>query len=180
MVRAAMAAVLFALVIGSAVAGSDAPRSVDNVRLVDLDGRVWDAERLRGRVTLIDFWATWCAPCLTELPYLKEARRRFNGDGFEILGVSFDFGDRRTFVSWLNRQSVDWPQVFDGRGFRTPAARQFGVTAVPASFLVDAKGRIVARNLRGERLLAAIEAVVRQRVTSTSSFDAARVPIVTR
>jgi thiol-disulfide isomerase/thioredoxin len=144
----------------SASAQSAADDAVRRLRLIDLDGREWTAERLRGRVTLVDFWATWCAPCLKELPYIKQARARYSREEFEVLGVSFDATDRRTFVSWLNRQRVTWPQVFDGRGRRGDAAREFRVTAVPTSFLVDPSGRIVARNLRGQRLLAAIEAHV--------------------
>jgi thiol-disulfide isomerase/thioredoxin len=131
--------------------------AIELLRFEDLDGEVWDAERLRDRVTLIDFWATWCAPCLAELPHLKRARAQYSREDFEILGVSFDVSDRRSFVSWLNRHAVRWPQVFDGRGRMSPAARHFRVDAVPASWLVGPDGRIVARNLRGERLLAAID-----------------------
>jgi thiol-disulfide isomerase/thioredoxin len=134
--------------------------SLDQLRLRDTDGRVWTADDLRGRVTLIDVWATWCAPCLTELPYLKRARARYGREDFEILGVSFDVSDRRTFVSWLNRHRVDWPQVFDGRGRQGPAARQLRAVAVPTSYLIDRQGRVVGANLRGERLLAAIDVAV--------------------
>jgi thiol-disulfide isomerase/thioredoxin len=138
-------------------AGERTASAIETMRLVDLDGREWTAARLRGRVTLIDFWATWCAPCLTELPYVKQARARYGRHEFEVLGVSFDVSDRRTLVSWLNRHAVEWPQVFDGRGRTGPAARHFGVSAVPTSFLIGADGALVAMNLRGERLLAAID-----------------------
>ena len=134
-----------------------ASKAVETMRVVDLNGSTWTADALRGRVTLIDFWATWCAPCLTELPVLKEARRRYSRDEFEVLGISFDVSDRRTLISWMNRQGVTWPQVFDGRGRTGPVPRHFAVAAVPTSFLVDADARVVAMNLRGARLLAAIE-----------------------
>ena len=157
--RAAGAALL-ALALAAGHAGAGQGRSLEGMHLVDLDGVTWTADRLRGRVTLIDFWATWCAPCLTELPYLKRARARYDRRQFEVLGVSFDVSDRRTLISWLNRHGVTWPQIFDGRGRTGPGARQFGVTAVPTSFLVNGNGEVVAINLRGERLLAAIDAEV--------------------
>ena len=137
-------------------------QALTSMRAVDLEGTTWTAEQLRGRVTLIDFWATWCAPCLTELPYLKQARANYSRDEFEVLGVSFDVSDRRTLQSWLNRQGVMWPQVFDGRGRRGPLARHFGVSAVPTSLLVDGDGKLAGINLRGKRLLTAIDAEVRE------------------
>jgi thiol-disulfide isomerase/thioredoxin len=164
--RAAVLVLAIGAAAGSTGQAADRATAVHTMRLVDLDGRVWNHDRLRGRVTLIDFWATWCAPCLTELPYLKRARARYSAQEFEILGVSFDVSDRRTLVSWMNRHGVVWPQVFDGRGRSGPAARHFGVAAVPTSFLVDGDARIVASNLRGERLLAAIDAQVNELRTS--------------
>lgn len=134
---------------------------IQALELQDMAGRTWTAESLRGRVTLIDVWATWCAPCLSELPYLKRARAAYSRETFEIIGVSIDVSDRRRFVSWINRHGVTWPQVFDGRGRNGPAARQLGVIGVPTSFLMDRNGRVVAMNLRGERLLAAIDALIR-------------------
>jgi thiol-disulfide isomerase/thioredoxin len=137
---------------------ADAVRALD---VTDLDGTHWRPSRLRGRVTLIDFWATWCAPCLTDLPLLKQTRARYSRDEFEVLGVSFDVSDRRTFISWMNRQGIEWPQVFDSRGARGVAARLFGVHAVPATFLIGADGEVVATNLRGTRLMTAIDEQVR-------------------
>jgi thiol-disulfide isomerase/thioredoxin len=162
--------VVAVLAVGAAAtSASTATDALATMRLVDIDGRTWTAERLRGRVTLIDFWATWCAPCLTELPYLKRARARYTREEFEILGVSFDVSDRRTLVSWMNRHAVVWPQVFDGRGRSGPVGRHFGVIGVPTSFLVDAGGTVIATNLRGERLLRAIDAAVRTRASIAAS-----------
>lgn len=152
-----LAMMLLALWISPATAQPAFTRSVDGVRLIDLEGRAWNAEQLRGRVTVIDFWATWCPPCLAEIPYLKQARARFAPDEFQIIGVSLDVIDRRGLVSWLNRQNITWPQVFDGRGRQGPSARMFGVTALPTTFLIDEHGRIIGTHLRGGRLLDAIE-----------------------
>lgn len=137
-------------------------RDLSALDLRDMEGTRWTIDRVRGRVALIDVWATWCAPCLTELPYLKRARAGYSREELEILGVSVDVSDRRTFVSWINRHGVSWPQVFDGRGRNGPAARQLGVIGVPTSFLLDRRGRVVAMNVRGERLLAFVDALVRQ------------------
>ena len=122
----------------------------------DLNGRRWQASALAGRVVLIDFWATWCAPCLADIPWLRLAHQRFGPDRLAILGVSLDVGDRRTLTAWLNRHRVDWPQTWDHRGYDGDLARKFGVVSLPQSLLVDVRGRVVATNLRGERLVEAI------------------------
>lgn len=122
----------------------------------DLDGRVWAASELEGRVVLLDFWATWCAPCLAEIPTLQQATERFGENGFLVLGISLNGGERRPLESFLRRQGIHWPQVHDGRGFEGPLARRFEVEILPRTLLVDRSGRIVGVDLRGEVLLAVL------------------------
>jgi thiol-disulfide isomerase/thioredoxin len=122
----------------------------------DLSGQRWTAARLSGRVVVLDFWATWCAPCLADVPWL---RRLHETGQAQVIGVSLDVGERRTLVGWLNRQRVDWPQVWEDRGYDGGLARQFNVSTLPASVLVNPAGRVVAAGLRGERLLAAVAAL---------------------
>jgi thiol-disulfide isomerase/thioredoxin len=153
---------------------ADLQAVVDTLDVVDVQGRRWTAADLVSRVILIDFWASWCAPCLAQVPQFKRLRAEYGPAGFEVLAISLDSTTRRDFVAWLNRQAVSWPQVHDGRGFSSPAARRFGVRALPASLLV-VNARIVARDLRGPELDRAIAHFV-----STSSFDAARMPMVSR
>jgi thiol-disulfide isomerase/thioredoxin len=121
-----------------------------------LDGRVFEAPDLRGRVVLLDFWATWCAPCLEELPTLETAYRKYSAEDFVLIGVSMDQGSRRTLTSWLRRHEVEWPQLHDGRGFDGEWARKFGVEAVPRSVVIDREGKIIALDLRGPVLLTAL------------------------
>jgi thiol-disulfide isomerase/thioredoxin len=115
--------------------------------LRDLDGRLWRADALEGRYVFIDVWATWCAPCLADLPALR-ALARTRTETLVVIGVSLDTMPRRDLVSWLARHDVTWPQHFDGRGYRGPVADRLGVTSLPASLLFDRNGRLVARNLR--------------------------------
>jgi thiol-disulfide isomerase/thioredoxin len=126
----------------------------------DLSGERWTAGDLQGRVMLIDFWATWCAPCLAELPRLKGLRERYGRNEFEILGVSLDASSRLTLVSWLNRNRIDWPQVHERAGYAGRVPRQFGIDRLPRTFLLDRHGRVAALDLRGDRLAEAVHMLV--------------------
>jgi thiol-disulfide isomerase/thioredoxin len=123
----------------------------------DMSGRRWTAEALRGQVVVLDFWATWCAPCWQEIPWLRKIHHGQDLTGVQVIGITLDVADRRTLVAWFNRRRVDWPQVWDGSGYDGPLAERFGVRSLPTSILVAPDGRVVATNLRGARLLAAVE-----------------------
>jgi thiol-disulfide isomerase/thioredoxin len=117
----------------------------------DMSGRRWTVAGLRGRVVLLDFWATWCAPCLSELPRLKSLRERYSREELEIIGIMLEPTTRRSLTSWLNRHRIDWPQVHE-RGYSGTLARAYGVQSLPATVLFGRDGFLDARNLRGERL----------------------------
>lgn len=127
-----------------------APGVWKDLEMEDFGGRTWRPEDLLGRVVLLDFWATWCAPCLEELPNL----RRIHDDleGVVVLGISLDEASRARLRSFLLRHEVDWPQVHDGLGLGGRVAKRFGVEAVPRTVVVDGRGRLVAVGLRGEAL----------------------------
>ena len=124
--------------------------------VTDLSGRRWTLEGLRGRVVLIDFWATWCAPCLAELPRLQLLRQQHGAETFEVLGISLDAISRRSFVSWINRHRIDWPQVHERAGYRGRLAQGFGVDRLPRNILLARDGSIAAVDVRGERLNALV------------------------
>ena len=140
----------------------------------DLDGQRWTAADLRGRVLLVDFWATWCAPCLAELPRLKALRARHSRDEFEILGISLDPASRQSLVSWLNRNRIDWPQVHERAGYSGQVARLLDVDRLPRTILIDRHGEIAAVDLRGDRLEAAINDLVVRRAGQPPSEGRAR------
>ncbi len=135
---------------------------VNELDATDLSGVQWNLEQMRGKVVLIDFWATWCGPCLVELPHLQQAYARYRQDGFVILGISLDEGDVDTFRDFLEQQGVPWPQIFDGRGFEAKVARDFGITAIPRSILIDREGKILSLNLRGRQVIAQVAKAVEQ------------------
>lgn len=106
-----------------------------------LDGREVDLEKLRGKVVLLDFWATWCPPCIEETPNVRAAYERFTKDGFEIIGISFD-ADRLRLEDVVKRENLKWPQYFDGGGREAAPGKVFGIQHWPSKWLLDRNGVI--------------------------------------
>jgi thiol-disulfide isomerase/thioredoxin len=117
----------------------------------DLNGQPLSVSALKGKVVLVDFWATWCGPCVAELPNVIAAYQKYHGKGFEIVGVSLD-KDQAKLTGFLKEHAMTWAQYFDGQGWQNKLAQQYGIEAIPATFLLDQQGNIVAKDLRGEAL----------------------------
>jgi serine/threonine protein kinase/thiol-disulfide isomerase/thioredoxin len=110
----------------------------------------------KGKVLLLDFWATWCPPCVTEVPHVLAAYQKHRSAGFEILGISLD-EDKNKLTTFLKEKNIIWPQVFDGQGWKTAIAKLYNVQSIPATYLIDGDtGRILAIGARGTGLDSAI------------------------
>jgi len=112
-----------------------------------------------GRVLLIDFWATWCGPCKAEMPNVIAAYQSYHGAGFEIIGVSLD-SDRDALVNYTQAHGMTWPQYFDGQGWQNKLAVKYGVESIPMNYLLDRRGVILGKSLRGTELGAAVAKAV--------------------
>ena len=116
------------------------------------DGRDFDLAKLKGKVVLVDFWATWCGPCRAEIPNLMATFRKLNPKGFEIVGISFD-EDKEALEEFTKKNNMTWVQYFDGQGWGNKYKDEFGISGVPTMWLVDKKGNL--RDLNGRVDLAA-------------------------
>jgi peroxiredoxin len=117
----------------------------------DFAGKPLTLSAYKGRLVLVDFWATWCKPCVNELPNVLAAYKKYHDQGFEIIGVSLD-DDAAKLTGFLKEQGMTWAQFFDGKGWENKLAVKYGIDSIPATFLLDGDGTIVAKNLRGEAL----------------------------
>jgi len=116
-----------------------------------ISGDQLSLEKLKGKIVLLDFWATWCGPCREEMPFVKDLWKKYGGDRFVIVGISLD-RDRGALNRYLEKEGITWPQVYDGGGFDSRVSRLYGVHAIPHTVLIDQDGVVRAVGLRGGAL----------------------------
>jgi thiol-disulfide isomerase/thioredoxin len=108
-------------------------------------------DKLKGKVVLLDFWASWCVPCRVEMPEVKNIWKKYRGDQFIIIGVNLDENDK-AFNAYVNREEITWPQYYDGLGWNNALTRLYQVRSIPHTVLIDHRGIVRAIGLRGSQL----------------------------
>lgn len=117
----------------------------------NIDGKLIKLSSLRGKVVLLDFWASWCSPCRQEIPNLIVQYKKYKDKGFDILSVSID-AKRDQWIKAMEQEKMSWTQLLETDANEKTASKMYGVTGIPATFLIDRDGKLMSINLRGEAL----------------------------
>jgi peroxiredoxin len=130
-----------------AAVGKEAPEFI----LPDTKGKMVSLSSFKGKYILLDFWASWCGPCRQESPTVVKAYQKFKGDKFDILSVSLD-DDKEKWLNAIAKDHLTWTHVSDLKAWESSVVRLYQVEGIPATFLLDPKGVVIARDLRGPAL----------------------------
>ena len=111
-------------------------------------------KNLKGKVVVVDFWATWCGPCVAEMPEMKRLYAKYHDQGVEFIGVSLDQpqekGGLDKLKTFVKDNEIGWPQYYQGNGWESEFSKSWGINAVPSMFLVDAEGKLYSVEARGK------------------------------
>jgi thiol-disulfide isomerase/thioredoxin len=126
----------------------------------DLNGKPLALADFKGKIVLVDFWATWCGPCVEELPNVLAAYQKYHDKGFDIIGISLD-QNRDALTGFIKERGMTWVQYFDGLGWKNKLGEQYGIQSIPNTYLLDRDGIIIAKNLRGTGLANKLAALLK-------------------
>ena len=129
-----------------------------------LNGKPFDQKTLAGKVVLVDFWATWCGPCVAEIPNVLEQYEKYHKDGFEVVGISLD-QEREALEKFVTEQKLPWPILFEepkGDGWQHPLATFYGISGIPTVVLIGRDGKVITLDARGEKLGERLDAIFKK------------------
>jgi peroxiredoxin len=132
-----------------------------DIVLNDVDGNKFTLSSLRGKVVLVDFWASWCGPCRRENPNVVQAYKKYKDLGFTVLSVSLD-NNREKWIKAIEQDGMEWNHVSDLKGWQSEVAGLYAVRSIPATFLIDKEGKVIGKNLRGENLEKALNMIFKR------------------
>ncbi len=130
-----------------------------DIEMKTQNGKAIRLSSVQKKYTLIDFWASWCGPCRSESNTLNDLYKKYNAKGFDIYGVSLD-DKKNKWLKAIEKDNRIWTNVSSLQGFKTPASYDYAVTALPDNYLIDAKRKIIAKNIHGEKLITLIDSLL--------------------
>ena len=124
-----------------------------------IDGDEISLSSLEGQFVILEFWATWCGPCIPEIPHLKSLYKSYKNDDFTVVGISLD-REKESLLNFIKEREIEWPQIYVEDGWEGKLARSYNVSGIPKMYLLDPEGIIIGRDLRGEAMVSKVDSLM--------------------